>query len=126
MLTALYPQAVKVSATTDASGNATVYSPRIAGRIWAIKYTKTDFATGVDFTITTEDTGQTVWDEDNVDASKTVAPRQATHATDGTASLYAAGGEPVEDYILACDERIKIVIANGGDTKTGTLTIIYA
>ncbi len=98
----------------------------VSGRIVTIKYVKTDFATGVDFTITTEDSGQDVWAEADVNASKTVAPRQAIHATDGTASLYAASGEPVEDYIWAATERIKIVVAQGGDTKSGQFIVIVA
>lgn len=113
-----------VSLTTDASGDATGYTPAVNGRIMSIIYTKTDYATGVDFSVTSETTGQTIWAEDDVDASKTVAPRQATHDTAGAASLYAAAGEPVEDHICVADERIKFVISNGGDTKTGSFVVI--
>jgi len=112
-----------VSVTTDASGNATAYSPVLTGKINSITYAKTDFTDGVDFTITGEATGQTIWTESNVNASKTVAPRQPTHGQDGTASLYAAGGEPVEDKIALANDRVKIVIAQGGNTKSGTFYI---
>lgn len=113
-----------VSVTTDASGNATAYSPVLTGKINSITYAKTDFTDGVDFTITGEATGQTIWTESNVNASKTVAPRQPTHGQDGTASLYAAGGEPVEDKIALANDRVKIVIAQGGNTKSGTFYVI--
>lgn len=116
-----------VSPTTDGSGDATAYTPPLNGRILAVIYTKdgtSPYATGVDFTLTLAESGQPVWDEDDVDASKTVAPRQPTHASDGTASLYAGGGEPVEDYIWAIDEALQIVIASGGDTKVGEFQVI--
>lgn len=114
-----------VAVTTDASGDATVYTSKpVNGRIFTVKYSKTDFADGVDFTITTETTGQNVWVQENVNASALVCPRQPTHDYAGNASLYASGGEPVEDYIIAANERIKIVIAAGGDTKSGTFEII--
>jgi len=113
-----------VTIVTAADGTATGYTPDVTGRILAVIYAKTDYTDGVDFTITTEKTLQNVWVESNVNAAKTVAPRQATHATDGTASLYAAAGEPVETEIVAVAERIKIVIAQGGNAKTGAFTVI--
>jgi hypothetical protein len=116
-----------VSVETNSDGDATAYTGVRRGKIINVIYAKdgsSPYADGVDFTITTEDTGQTVWDEDNVNASKTVAPRQATHSTVGVASLYAADGEPVEDHVHMCGERLKIVVANGGDTKTGAFTLI--
>jgi len=120
-----YFESESVSITTDAGGDATVYTGNVNGRIVACIYTKTDFATGVDFTITGETSGQTIWTELDVDASVTVAPRQATHDTAGVASLYAAAGEPVENYVALADERIKVVIANGGNAKTGSIRFIW-
>lgn len=114
-----------VTITTDASGDATVYSCRVSGRILALIYARGDLDNSTtDFTVTTEDTLQNVWVESDVSASKTIAPRQATHSTAGVAALYASGGTAVLDYIHACNERIKIVVAQGGNAKTGTLTII--
>lgn len=113
-----------VTITTDASGDATGYTPAITGKINAIVYIKDDYATGVDFIITVEGTAQNVWTEANVNASKTIAPRQATHSEAGVASLYAGSGEPVEDKITVANDRIKIVIDEGGDTLTGTFHVI--
>lgn len=104
--------------TTDGSGDATAYTDPVNGFLEQVRYVKTDFADGVDFTITSEDTGETLWAESNVNASATRAPRQASHGTDGAAALYAAAGAAVNDKI-AVSGRIKIVIAAGGDTKTG-------
>lgn len=113
-----------VSVTTDADGDASVATPVLEGRLVSIAYVKTDFADGVDFTITTTDTSQTIWNENDVNASKTIAPRQPTHDNTGTASLYASTGEPVEDYYRICNETVTIVIASGGATKTGTFRLI--
>lgn len=108
-----------VTVTTNSSGAATAYTTKhYTGKVNCIIYTKTDFATGVDFTITTEDTGQTVWTELNVDASTTDAPLQASHTTAGVAT--SNNDVPV----LMCNERLKIVIASGGDTKTGAFRLI--
>ncbi len=115
----------EVTVTVDASGDATTYtSEPVNGRIFTCIYTKDDFANGVDFTITTNDTAQNVWVQDDVNASATIAPRQATHSTVGVASLYAGSGEPVEDHVVATDEHIKIVIASGGNATSGTFTFI--
>ena len=106
-----------VSLTTDASGDVVGYTPVTRGTINHIRYVKGDFANGVDFTVTAEITGIGIWAESDVNASATRAPRQATHAIDGTASLHVAAGEPVEAPIAIADERIKVVVGSGGDTK---------
>jgi len=69
-------------------------------------------------------TGETLWTEENVDSSATRAPRQATHSTAGVAALYAGSGQAVNDKIVLAADRVKIVIASGGDTKTGTFHIV--
>lgn len=113
-----------VAVTTAADGTATAYtSNAVTGAILMVKYTKTNFADGVDFTITTEDTGQNIWVDTNINASETVYPRVPTHDTAGAALLYASGGTAVTDRLFAVGERIKIVIASGGVTTTGTFLI---
>lgn len=112
-----------VSATTDGSGDATVYTPYFSGKVHSIRYVKTDFANGVDFTITADVTGDTVWAESNVNASATRYPRTATHSTAGAAALYAALGEAVNARISLGSDRLKLVVAQGGDTKTGAFHV---
>ncbi len=113
---------ITVDVQTDSSGDATVYSAAVNGLLSSISYVKDDFADGVDFVITEEDTGRNLWAENNVNAAAIVAPRQPTHSTAGVAALYAAGGVAVNDMI-AVSGRIKIVIASGGDTKAGQFVI---
>ena len=113
--------------TTDASGDATDYTPSIAGRLMAIHYIKngtTPYNNGVDFTITNETTGLTIWAQLNVNVSTSVYPRVATHNSDGTPALYASGGLGVLDYFALARHRIKIVVANGGNTKDGSFLFV--
>ncbi|CAB4196181.1 hypothetical protein UFOVP1299_60 [uncultured Caudovirales phage] len=115
-----YARRLIVAVTTAADGSATAYSePITSGTLSQIRYVKTDFADGSTFTITSEATGETLWTEAAVNASATRAPRQPTHTTAGVASLYAGAGTAVNDKIALASDRIKVVIASGGDTKIG-------
>jgi hypothetical protein len=95
-----------------------VYSSPVTGKINSVIYTKTDYSNGVVFTITAEDSGQTIWQQTAVNATATVAPRQATHGTTGAVT------SGVVDSLCLGGERIKIVIASGGATKTGTFDFL--
>lgn len=123
----MYARRLTVTVTTDASGDATAYSDPIDyGLLSQIRYVKAgsgNFTDGVDFTITLEATGETLWAESNVNASATRAPRQPTHTTAGVASVYAST-DGVLDKIAIAGDRVKIVVASGGDTKTGTFYIV--
>ena len=123
----------ETTVTTDASGDATAYLPDADepqggpanGAVWAIVYTKTDYDAGVDFTITAETSGLTVWTESNVNASKTVFPRVAANDTAGVAMLYAAGGTAVSGGPPPlANERLQIVVASGGNAKSGNFRVI--
>ena len=120
-----YATRQSITVTTAADGSATVYSSTVTGRLSTIRYVKTDFADGSTFTITSEATGETLWGESGVNASTTRAPRQATHSTAGAASLYAAAGTAVNAPIALAADRVKIVIASGGDTKTGVFHLVF-
>jgi len=108
-----------IDVTTAADGSATAYTPgAVNGYVISVQYVKTDFANGSTMTLTAETTGTAIWAESNVDASATRAPRGATHGTTGTIAPWG-----VLDKIAIADERLKLVIANGGDTKTGTFYV---
>lgn len=112
-----------VPVTVSSGGAAEVYSPVISGKIVSIRYVKGDFANGVDFTITAEATGETIWAEENVNASATRYPRAGTASTAGAASLYASGGTAVNEKIALSQDRVKIVVAAGGNATSGTFHI---
>lgn len=117
----------KVTVTTAADGTATAYSPKISGKVHSITYEKAAsnaFADGVDFALTAEATGEGLWTEQNVNASATRAPRGPVHSPAGVAALYATGGTAVTDKVALGGDRVKIVIAQGGNAKRGTFHIL--
>lgn len=115
-----------VSVVTASDGSATAYSPFLTGYLHQIQYVKTDFADGVDFTITAEATGETLWTQSDVNAAAKIAPRQPTHTTAGVASLYASAGVAVNDRVALSRDRVKIVIGSGGNVKSGSFNILIA
>ena len=118
---------VKMSITTAADGSATAFSPRIAGKIHSIHYVKDGsnaYADGVDFAITAEATGENLWTQSDVNASAVRYPRAPTHSQAGAAALYAAGGTGVLDKPAMANDRVKIVLAQGGNAKVGAFHIL--
>ncbi|MDP2410364.1 MAG: hypothetical protein Q8M26_08765 [Pseudolabrys sp.] len=112
-----------VPVTCNASGVAEAFSPPLSGYIESVQYVKTNFANGVDFTITAEATGENIWTDTDVNAAETVRPRAPTHSTAGVAALYAADGTAVNDRIALGRDRVKIAIAQGGNATTGAFVI---
>ena len=116
-----------VSVTTSTSGASEDFTSVVTGRDHSISYIRTDFDDTVDFTITTEKTLQDVWVVLNTTNSITVAPMQTPHSTTGGAlELSSTGGTAFGVPIAVVNERIKIVVASGGDTKTGTFEVLIA
>jgi hypothetical protein len=108
-----------VSLTTDGSGNASGMTPPIHGYVESIRYIKTDFTNGVDFTIAVGGaSGPTILTEANVDASITKYPRAPASTTAG-AAITDSG-----EKIPLVSDPIYIGIANGGAAHTGTFEII--
>lgn len=115
----------RVAFTTNGDGDATVYSGPIRGYLHALRYVYGDAATGADFTITDDATGIALLTVTNAGTSSTThMPRGATVTTANAAALYASGGTAVNDRIPIVG-RVKLVVAEGGATKTGTLVVIW-
>lgn len=106
-----------VTLTTDASGNCTAYtSGTVRGFVYAIKYAAGTLANTADLVITGETTGVAIL-TDSPAASEWFYPRAfGSQATDG-----AAGTSP-DHLVPVFHERIKIVVAQGGTSVTGTIT----
>jgi hypothetical protein len=117
-----------VALAVSSGGAQTTYTGRVSGRVLQITYVpdaSTPLDTGADFTITGEDTGTPILTITNVGTTAvTMAPRQATVTVANAAALYASGGVAVLDHIYLAGERIKIVVAQGGTSKTGTLYVL--
>jgi hypothetical protein len=104
--------------TTDASGDVTAYSGDVAGLVVGfyldVGSGDTALASGVDLTITEEDTGAAILTLTNVGAaSARYLPRVATHDATGAATGALDAAPAVG--------RIKVVVAGGGDSNVGTL-----
>lgn len=116
-----------VAITTDAAGDAVIATPDIEGAVLQIRYVKAaanDLDANWDLTIAGTKTGLPVATIVNITAaSQGWAPRQATTAVDGTASLYAGAGEPVEAPIYVGGESLTVTVADGGNVQSGTLYI---
>jgi len=118
----MYTERHEVLVTTASDGTAVAYSPVISGKIYGIHYVKNDFTNGVDFTITLEKTGETLWTQADVNASVSKYPAAQVNKTDGTSAV--SGVDPVLDRIIAAKDRVKIQVASGGSVKTGTFHIL--
>ncbi len=115
-----------VVATSNGSQVGTHYTPYLSGYLESVQYVKPvsgSYTDGVDFTITAEATSENIWTDTNINASEVVRPRAATCGTDGVASLYADTGTAVTDRIGLARDRVKIVLAQAGASKTGTFVI---
>jgi len=113
-----------VTVTTAVGGAATEYTPEtIHGKVLQISYVKDDFANGVNWAITGETTGVNVWTENPVNASKVVLPRQGVHDVAGAAATLD-GTRLMREPVYVGGERLKIVVAAGGDAKVGTFKFL--
>jgi len=118
-----FTRAYDVAITTTTGGDATVYSEVVRGQIYALKYTKdgtAPLASTADIVVTTEDTGQAVQTFTNINATTVRYPVAVPNLQAGTASTIT------EVPFYAAGERIKAVVAQGGNTKVGTLTVVMA
>ena len=114
------PQKAWATVVSAADGSATEYIGPLYGLLDTLIYTKTDYADTVDFTITKESTAEGVWAESNVTASDLTRPRVITQDLVDADSTTLVVREP----ILFAGERIKIVLAQAGATKTGKFTAL--
>ena len=121
----MYVKTDTVTVITAGGGGATEYSTHLNGRLFTVRYTKTDFADGSTFTITGETTGQDIWTETGVNASTQRSPHHtASKAVDG-ANYNLGVGLPAHAPLVV-NERIKVVITSGGATATGTFFFMVA
>ncbi len=113
-----------VTIVVSAGGAGTGYTGNVTGRVLAVVYAKTDYADGIDFVITAEDTGEAILTGTDVNSSQPFYPRVGVHDATGAARLYAAGGTAVAEPVAVANGRVKIVVAAGGVSKTGTFHVL--
>ena len=107
----------KLTVTTTALGAATVYSNRVNGVVRRI-IVAGSLDAGTGWTITGETTDLPVLIKAATNALDAV-PKVAAVENAAGAALVNNGGD-----IHVCNERIKVVVAAGGDAQTGTITFV--
>ncbi len=120
-------KSIKVKITTAADGSATVDSPRTSGMVYSATYIPdgtNPFPNTADISVTVKGTGEAVLSRTNVAAGFTAYPRVPVSAPDGTASLYAAAGTAVQDKVAVANDQLRIVVAQGGNVKSGTIIFV--
>ena len=106
---------------TSGGGAATVYfGSRIKGRIYAIKYEFGDMVNTADFVITGETSEVPIFAYTDVPAADAwFYPRVKPVLNTAGQTTFTN----VSEYIRVFRERIKLVVAQGGASKTGSMTI---
>jgi hypothetical protein len=108
--------------TTAADGSATVYfGYKINGRVVAIKYMpgSSGLDTGADLTLTGEDSAVPILVKANAGTSTVwYYPRVLVNK-----NTDASAGTDAFTDIYVYKERIKLVVAQGGNVTTGSMTI---
>lgn len=123
----MFIQRHRVAVVTATGGGATGYTPVLTGQLLAVHYLKDGsnaFASTADFTITGEAIGESVLAVSNINASTSWMPRRATHTVAGAAALHATGGAPKLEPVPLAGDRVKIVVAQGGNTKNGAFEVV--
>ena len=120
-------RAVAFKITTNASGAATVNSHAVLGKLYAIEYQPGTIATGATVTVTcTGPNGSSKPLLTKATAGTSDSwyyPRDLVHAVaDGAALTGSSGGDRCGPILQGIP---RVVIASGGDTKTGYLYIYY-
>lgn len=114
-----------VSLTTDGSGAATGYTNNVTGRILGVHYVKPGsggFDNGVSLTVTLEATGESVVVITS-NTSLNTYPRVGVQDATGAAATLD-GTRLMRTEVVACNDRVKVVVAGGGSAKTGTVYVI--
>lgn len=125
----MFIERLTLALAVNGSGVGTIYSEKaVSGRVLQVRYvpdaTK-PLDTNTDLTITGEETGVAIATLASIGLSAfTKAIRQPTQILDGTAALFAAGGTTVNEPVYLANERIKVVVADGGVSMTGTLHVL--
>ena len=114
-------QRADLTITTNADGDGIGYIGQVLnGHIWTIRYVKDDYDNGVGVVISGETSGIEILTLAAMNASVTKNPRGNAHEiADGTDSEYTGQDQPVKVLIPLANERIKVVVSAGGDTKSG-------
>lgn len=116
-------QAFDLQYTTASDGSATVVSGRaFNGYVRAVQFTL-GTATTANIALASTDSGQTIWSQSSVIANVMKYPMTQACSTAGVAATLD-GTRAMLVPICLYNETVTLTIASGGDTKTGTVSIL--
>ena len=117
---------MRINVTTAAGGGGSASGDRhVFGLLYAAQFIDGDFADGVDVTVTCEhgDLSKTLLVKADFNTDSMFYPRDLVNATaDGAALTGTAGGDRCLPIIFGTP---KVVIAAGGDAKTGGVILYF-
>jgi len=116
-----------LAVTTDVDGDATTNGDGISGWLYALEWIDGDMADGVDITVTMQSgpsgVAQTLFTGTNVNDDAWYFPRKQVHDDTGSGLTYDGTYKVMVSPIVAGVPRI--VVGEGGATKTGSLILYY-
>lgn len=119
----MYAERHSLTIATNGSGAGTEYTPTVTGRILTVQYVKVDYDNGIDFVVSLEATGEVILTGTDVNASAVFYPRVPVDDEAG-ADATLDGTRKMREPVVAAKDRVKIVVAQGGASKSGTFNIV--
>lgn len=116
---------IRLYGTTSALGALTVNGERsISGRIYKIVWLDGTFEDGVDAVISVinDDLNETIMTLTDANLDANYYPRALVHDATGTALTGTSGGDREMPFVVG---RPRLVVSDGGDSKTGGCIIYY-
>lgn len=117
--------AYEIPITTDSSGNCTAYSEQITnGMAAGIRFQRTvgfEIETSADVSVITEYGRIPIWVDTDIGLDRRLLPTTPLHDIVGQQLV---GDINLRALVPVVDERIEVVIANGGDTLSCTIFIL--
>lgn len=112
---------VPIAFTTSTAGGATEVSQSVNGMLYAVVWNKGTCDNGVDCTLSTVNSAgaATLLTLTDANASAIYYPRHLQHSEAGAALTGTAGGDRT---MPIASGNLKIVVAQGGSAKTGSVT----
>ena len=107
--------------TCDGSGDCTAYLAAKTGRVLTLRFDMNTLAATADFVVSNAETGEVILTE-SIAADAFRRPRTVTQNAAGAAANYASSYPVLEPCYLA-NQRVKVVVAQGGALGAGVLYV---